>query len=253
MTPREIGLTVVACIFGSALLGVWLRKQLPDHHVGDDAKDIVKLGLSLIGTLAALVMGLLISSASASFNTVSNELTTVTVKVLQLDHLLYQYGPEANEVRGLLTKNFGATVEFIFSRDPARHEAMLNPNASSRQDEVQAGIRRLSPGTDEQRELRSRALDLAYDAGAERWYLVLQHAGTISAPVLAVLVSWLCVIFFGWGLFAPRHALMMSALFTFASCATLAIFLVLELDSPFEGWVRVSDAPMRMALVQLGR
>jgi hypothetical protein len=253
MSPREIGLIVVASIFGSALLGIGLRRLLPDHHVGDDAKDIVKLGLSLIGTLAALVMGLLISSASASFSTVSNELTTVAVKVLQLDHLLYQYGPEASEVRGLLAKNFGATVESIFSRDPAQRESMVNPNAVSRQDEVQAAIRRLAPGTDEQRALRSRALDLAYYAGGERWYLVLQHAGVISAPVLAVLVFWLCVIFFGWGLFAPRHAVMMSALFTFASCATLAIFLVLELDSPFEGWVRVSDAPMRAALAQLGR
>jgi hypothetical protein len=253
MTPREIGVIVVTCVFGSALLGIGLRKLLPEHHVGDDAKDIVKLGLGLISTLAALVMGLLISSASASFNSVSTELTTVTVRVLQLDHLLYQYGPEAKEVRGLLARNFGATVEFIFSRDPAQRDSLINPNAVSRQDEVQAGIRRLSPATDEQRELRSRALDLAYDAGAERWYLVLQHAGTISTPLLAVLVSWLCVIFFGWGLFAPRHALMMSALFTFATCATLAIFLVLELDSPFEGWVRVSDAQMRMALVQLGR
>jgi hypothetical protein len=253
MTPREIGAIVVACIFGSALLGIGLRRLLPEHHVGDDAKDIVKLGLGLISTLAALVMGLLISSASASFNAVSTELTAVTVRVLQLDHLLYQYGPEAKEVRGLLARNFGATVEFIFSRDPAQRDSLINPNAVSRQDEVQAGIRRLSPATDEQRELRSRALDLAYDAGAERWYLVLQHAGTISTPLLAVLVSWLCVIFFGWGLFAPRHALMMSALFTFATCATLAIFLVLELDSPFEGWVRVSDAQMRMALAQLGR
>jgi len=252
MSPREIGLTVMACIFGSALLGIGLRKLLPVHHVGDDAKDIVKLGLSLIGTLAALVMGLLISSASASFNTVGGELTTVAVKVLQLDHLLYQYGPEANEVRGLLAKSFATTVDFIFSSDPARRESMVHPSASSRQDGVQAGIRRLSPGTDEQRELRTRALDLAYDAGGERWYLVLQHGGAISAPLLAVVVLWLCVIFFGWGLFAPRHAMMMSALFTFASCATLAIFLILELDSPFEGWVRVSDAPMRAALGQLG-
>jgi hypothetical protein len=253
MSPREIGLIVVACIFGSALLGIGLRRMLPNRHVGDDAKDIVKLGLGLIGTLAALVMGLLISSASASFNTVSGELTTVAVKVLQLDHLLYQYGPEASAVRGLLATNFGTTVEFVFSSDPAVRESMINPNAASRQDQVQAGIRSLEPRTDEQRELRSRALDLAYETGAERWYLVLQHARTISTPVLAVLVCWLCVIFFGWGLFAPRHALMMSALFTFASCATLAIFLVLELDSPFEGWVRVSDAPMRAALAQLNR
>ena len=253
MSPRAIGLVIVVCIFGSALLGIALGRLLPSHHVGDDAKDIVKLGLSLIGTLSALVMGLLISSASASFSTVSGELTAVTVKVLQLDHLLYQYGPQANELRGLLAKNFGATIDFIFSGDPAQREAMINPNAASRQDEVQAGIRRLSPGTDEQRELRSKALDLAYEAGGARWYLVLQQAGTISTPLLAVLVFWLCVIFLGWGLFAPRHAMMMSALFTFAWCATLAIFLILELDSPFEGWVRVSDAPMRAALTQLSR
>jgi hypothetical protein len=95
MSDRGIALIVLACVFASALLGLTLRSVLPKHHVGDDTERIVTLGIGLIGTLTALVLGLLVSSADESFRRVGSELTNVSVKVVELDRMLRAYGPEA--------------------------------------------------------------------------------------------------------------------------------------------------------------
>jgi len=60
-----IALIVFVCVFGNALLGLHLRTMLPQHHLGDDSVGVVKLATGLIATMAALVLGLLISSAKS--------------------------------------------------------------------------------------------------------------------------------------------------------------------------------------------
>ena len=100
ISENDVGLIVFVCVFGSAILGVFLGKLLPDRHLNNDAKDIVKLATGLIATLAALVLGLLVSSAKARFDQVNSELMQVAVKVVLLDRVLAQYGPEAKGVRG---------------------------------------------------------------------------------------------------------------------------------------------------------
>ncbi len=102
ISENDVGLIVFVCVFGSAILGVFLGKLLPDRHLNNDAKDIVKLATGLIATLAALVLGLLVSSAKARFDQVNSELMQVAVKVVLLDRVLAQYGPEAKGVRALL-------------------------------------------------------------------------------------------------------------------------------------------------------
>jgi hypothetical protein len=46
---------VFALVFGSALLAVFVRSALPEHHLSADSKDVVKLGIALIATMSALV------------------------------------------------------------------------------------------------------------------------------------------------------------------------------------------------------
>jgi hypothetical protein len=253
VSARSLTLIVLVCVFGSALLGIALRQVLPRQHLDGDAKDIVKLGLGLVSTLAALVLGLLVSSTSTSFNATSNELAATAVKIVQLDRTLSQYGPETAEVRSQLAKGLATAVDAIFSNDRARLALLDNPEALVRTEGTLRAIRGLSPQNDEQRELRSRALGLAYDAVDLRWPIILHVDDAISTPVLVVLASWLCVIFLGWGLFASRTATLVTALFIFAGCASGAIFLILELDGPFTGWVRISDVPMRTALAHLNQ
>jgi len=97
-----VALIAFVCIFGGALLGLFLRTLLPEHHLRDDSRDALKLGAGLIATLVALVLGLLVSSAKSSFDAMNSGLTELGAKVILLDRILAQYGPETMEARGLV-------------------------------------------------------------------------------------------------------------------------------------------------------
>jgi hypothetical protein len=81
-------------IFGAGLLGMRLRNVLPEDHLSDNSKDVVKLGMGLVGTMAALVLGLLIASANESHDAQSSALLEMSAKVISLDRTLASYGPE---------------------------------------------------------------------------------------------------------------------------------------------------------------
>ena len=63
LSSIAIACIAFAWVFGGALLGLSFRNNLPEDHLSADTKDVVKLGIALIATMAALVLGLLIASA----------------------------------------------------------------------------------------------------------------------------------------------------------------------------------------------
>ncbi|MGC1168848.1 MAG: hypothetical protein WA886_08095, partial [Candidatus Acidiferrales bacterium] len=93
---------VFACVFGGALLGMSLRKFLPQSHLSDESKTVVRLAMGLVATMTAMVLGLLVSSAKTSFDTQSNEITGTSSKFILLDRTLEDYDPETKETRDLL-------------------------------------------------------------------------------------------------------------------------------------------------------
>ena len=110
MSSTIISLIVFACVFGGALLGIFLHAVLPQNHLTNESKDIVKLGMGLVGTMAALVLGLLVASAKGSYDTQSAELTQMSANIALLDRVLAHYGPETKEARALLR---GAVVVLL--------------------------------------------------------------------------------------------------------------------------------------------
>ena len=98
MNAMAIGGIVFGVVFGGALLGFYLRAVLPEHHLSVDSKDIIRIAMAMIATLAALVVGLLIASAKSSFDTKNSELTRAATRYILLDRTLAQYGPETREV-----------------------------------------------------------------------------------------------------------------------------------------------------------
>jgi hypothetical protein len=252
MSPREIASIVLASVFGSALLGFFLGKVVPGRHLNDDTKDIVKLSTGLIATLAALVLGLLVSSAKGTFDQVNNELMQMAVKVVVLDRVLAQYGPEANEARAAMKSGYSIGTAQLLSGDESQQEKLNTPEALARLENLQVKLRALSPKTDTQRELQSRAIEISGELASTRWLLVLQRKGSISTPLLVVLVFWLSLIFAAWGVFSPRNLVVIVALLASALSVSGATFLILELDRPLTGWIRVSPAPMQEAISHLG-
>jgi len=241
---------VFACVFGGALLGLFLRRVLPEHHRSSESKDVVKVGMGLLATMAALVLSLLVASAKGSYDVQSSEVTQMAAEVALLDRVLAHYGPEAKNARDLFRHSIAGAVARMWPTSGSG-TAELNPAAGAEDfyDEIQA----LSPQTDAQRSLRAEALAIAINLGRTHSLLAAQAGRSIPLPFLVVLIFWLTVIFMSFGLFAPSNATVITTLLVCALSVSGAIFLILELDQPFQGFIQVSSAPLRSALDHLGR
>ena len=253
MSPLGIGLIVFVCTFGSAMLGFYLRSVLPDHHLSDDSMRVVTLSTGLIATLAAVVLGLLISSAKTSFESISDEVTQTAFKVVLLDRSLANYGPETKEARDLLHRAFASAIEMIFAEKGSRLTKLAAPERFTWMEQFQAKLRELAPRNDAQRSLQSRALELSNELVQMRWLVIAHERGAILPPFLVVLVLWLAIIFAGFGLHTANNSIVLATLFVCALSVSGAIFLIEELDRPLEGVMQISSAPLRNALAQLGQ
>jgi hypothetical protein len=253
VTPWAIGGVVFVCVFGGALLGMYLRTRLREHHLSSESKDLVRLGVGLIGTMSALVLGLLVASAKGSYDTQRSELIQMSSKVVVLDRVLAHYGPETKEARDYLRRTVeGMLDQFWPERVPLR-ETKEPTGAGGAGEAFYDKVQALAPQNDPQRSLQAQALSITMDIGQTRWLMFQQAASSISAPLLVVVVFWLTIIFMSFGLFAQPHGLAIGVLFISAISVSAAIFLILELDQPFGGLIQISSAPLRSALALLGR
>jgi hypothetical protein len=251
VSPVAIGCLIFGCVFGGALLGIVLRAVLPEHHVSAESKDVVKLGIGLLATMTALVLSLLLASARSSYEMQRNELTQVSANIIVLDRVLALYGPETKDARDLLRRSVARALDRMSPQSGSR-AAQLEPGAAGAEglyDKIQV----LSPGSEAQRSLRAEALRIGIDLARTRWLLFEQGGRSIPVPFLVMLVFWVAVIFVSFGLFAPPNATVIATLFVCGLSVSSAIFLILELDQPFEGLVHMSSAPLQNALAHLGR
>jgi hypothetical protein len=102
MDPIFVGAIVFVSTLGGALLGNWLRGVLPEHHLQDASRNTVNVGIGLVATMSALVLGLVTASAKSSFDAVDNAVKETAAEILAFDRLLSRYGPETAEVRSAL-------------------------------------------------------------------------------------------------------------------------------------------------------
>jgi hypothetical protein len=241
---------ICACVFGGALLGMFLRKLLPQHHLSDDSRSVVMIAMGLVATMTALVLGLLISSAKNSFDTLNSEITATSSKIILLDRALALYGPETKEARDLLRSTFAAVLDRMESKRSANPGEML---ASTQQVEsVYDKIQGLLPKDDRRRSFQADALSILKEIRQTRVLIYEQQSNSISMPVLIILVSWLTVLFISFGLYAPTNGTVVTSLLVSALSVSCAILLILELYTPYRGLIKVSSAPLRAALMQLG-
>ena len=222
-----------------------LHVKLPDRHLDQDSRDVVKLVMGLIATMSALVLSLLIASANSSYDQQSSELKVLSANVLLLDRTLKFYGPGAKEARDGLRDAIRQTHDRIWSPDGVRPENLDSVNASIEQ------LLRLSPKTDAERMMQSRAVQESESITQSRLAMFEQLGSSISWPFLTVLVFWICVLFVGFGLFARFNPTVTVALVVGALSVAGAIFLILELSEPYRGLMRISDEPLRNAIGQI--
>ena len=251
MSSVVVSAIAFAVIFAGAFLGALLRRALPQHHLADDAKDVVRLGTGLVATIAALVLGLLIAAAKSSFDTQSTQVRGMTANIILLDRVLAQYGPEARPARELLRRAIDPLAERIW-RENSSATARDAPFADAPEAAIViAKIQDLAPQNDAQRSFKAQAIQTVTEIAQARLLLFEQADSSIPMPFLAVLVFWLTIIFASFSLFARLNPTLVAVLFVFALSASCAVFLILELSQPFAGLMQISSTPLRNALAPL--
>lgn len=251
MSPIQLALFSLVSVFGGAALGVFLRAVLPQNHLSAETKDTVKVAMGLVVTMTALLLGLLVASAKGSYDAQRTQVIQMSAKLAFLDRVLSNCGPDASEARGVLRMSAERIIARIWPDDKSR-QAELAPSASAGQ-ALYESIQKISPQTDSQRAAKTQALETTVEIGQMYWLLFQQAGSSISTPLLIVVVFWLAIIFLSFGLFTPRNATAITALMASALSVCAAIFLLLELDHPFDGLIGISSEPMRNALEHLGR
>jgi hypothetical protein len=253
MPSLTVGLFSAACIFGGALLGMLLQRLLPEQHLRDNSKDTVKVAAGMIATLAALVLGLLVGAAKSSFDGTNTAVIENGAKIILLDRALAGYGPETKEIREQLRRTVVDGIQMFWPEEGKAGEGMGGFERANAMEIIQAKLRDLTPATDVQRKLQSQAEQISSDMLHARWLLIEQAQSVLPLPFLVMLLFWLTMLHLSFGLLAARNATTLTVLLISAVSVSGAIFLILEMNHPLDGMIKVSSAPLHKALEHLGK
>jgi cytochrome bd-type quinol oxidase subunit 2 len=248
MSSALIAVLVFVFVFGGALAGVAIR--VPAHHQDAETKDVVKLVMGLVATIAALVLSLLIASAHSSYDIQESEVQQLGAQLVQLDEVFAHYGPETNDARAQLRRMVKIELARLWPDAGAARAATRPAQNYIPAEDLFGTVARLTPKSDDQRSAQARAVQLMTTMGTTIRLLHQQAGGSLSWPFFVVLVFWLVMLFAGFGLYARRNATVIAALFVGALTVAGAIFLILEMNRPYSGLMEISSAPIRDALAQ---
>jgi len=203
--------------------------------------------------MTALVLGLLVSSAKSSFDATSAGIVQAGARIIMFDRVLANYGPETKEVRAQLRDSVVTMIDRIWLGNKGRAGGLRAFEMGTEIGAMQGKLRELRPQNGEQQQLLSQALQISSDFAQGRWILIEQMQSKLPIPLLVVLVLWVAILFVSFAMFAPRNGTVLTALLICALSVSSAIGLVLELNRPLDGIIRVSDAPLRKVFEFIGK
>jgi hypothetical protein len=248
-----LSLIIFAFIFAGALIGMALRTILPERHLSDESRNMIALSIGIVATMAAITLGFLIEGAKDSFREQRSVLIEMSAKVIFLDEILADYGPETREARAALRVSLERTIDHFWPKDDSEPAGLGTLDVPAT---VYDKILSLTPVSGRDISLRDEALTLAYDLAQSRDTLVMAQNRSIPAAFLislGLLAFWFIAIFFSFGLYAPTNATVVSMLAVSALSVAIALFIIMELNRPFDGVLRMPSQPLVEALNRIGR
>jgi hypothetical protein len=257
VTALSFALVTFICTLGLALLGMSVRAVLPATHLSKESVDVIRLGMGLVATMTALLLGLVTAAAKGSFDSQEVAVRNAAAGVLTLDRLLARYGPEAEPIRERLRQIVAVRVESTWPVNGDEQMAADNSEGALAgafpAEEIENRILQLSVDTESRRWFKAESLKLTEEVLRARWRLLGSAGGSVPRVFLAVVLFWLAMTFGSFGLNAPPNATVVTVFVIAALSVAAAMFLILELDGPLDGVIKISSAPFRHALANLGR
>jgi hypothetical protein len=252
MSPTAVFVVTLACLFGSAMVGLLVFRFFPPHHRSEETRHVIRSIAGIFVTMTALVMGLLINTAKTRFDGINRDLHSYATSLILLDRTLMTLGPETKETRVRLQTYVARAAgqgSFV-NADPllvsdVTSEQMLNG--------VGEELRAITPSDNQGLAVWNSARQEYGRIVELRWALVEQAEGSIPLPLLVLVLCWLVLIFGSYGYGAPSNATVVLSLLLAAVLIAAALDLIVELDSPYSGSISVSSAPLQRVLAEMRR
>jgi Protein of unknown function (DUF4239) len=249
MTLLSIYLICLGLIFGGGAVGLLIGRVLPEHYLSEGTQKVVQIAMGTISIMAALVLGLLIATARNTMASRDKQVEALAGDLVLLDRDLVQYGPDAQTIRQLLRQYTALKLQHTW---PKRGHVILDdPQALALLEGIQQRLRELHPDSLEKHLILAEALQVCDGIARTRSLMAVEHRHEIPREFLFVLVFWLAVLFLSFGVFAPRNAMVVAALFVCAVCLSSAILLIVDMDQPFSGIITISPEPIQHALLEM--
>jgi hypothetical protein len=265
MDSPWVSLLAFALMLLATGLGALIRYRWPEHHSNRETIELLQSTVLMLATFAAIVLGLLTTSAKSDFDALENDIRSLSSSLVELDSSLELMGPAAIPSRQQLSRYAAAAIAVNWKDEPPPPgdyyphlprvtNLRFNQNSpvlGQMLEQVNTMIRDVpvaTPAAERQQESTLRLMNVVL---SERWRAVEAAEGSVSSPFFVVLLFWLIVIFLCFGLSAPFNHL--SFLVTALSALALAsaLFVIVDLYTPYTGIFTISSEPVRQALAQV--
>ncbi|TBR40394.1 MULTISPECIES: hypothetical protein [Dyella] len=263
--PATTAIATFCVLVAAALIGLGVRRVLPEEHKAMETVQLVQLVNGMLVTFAALMLSLLTASAKSSFDTVTDDFHTFASDLIQLDTTLRSYGTEGDPARALLRAYTAATTASTwpherpppgdyFPRDITPKDASENLDdirLDRMLDEAGKELRKLAPGDPYHQVLKEEGLAQFARAVSAHWKLVEEAHSSISMPFFMTLAFWLFVIFLSFGLIAPHNALALVTIGLGSILLASVVYVIVDFDTLFRGLIVVPSQPLRDAVAHM--
>ncbi len=256
-------LLLLGLLLGASYIGLFLQRWMREHHRSRDTVDAVRLVITILVTFAALVLGLLVTSVKSNFDAHTESVRHFGTRLVELDARLREYGPRAEPIRALLREYTAAAIATTWPDESAPKGNYPSRVTSIRSGSVEGGeltellmqadamIQQLATETTLQAHMASLVQSAMETTLEARWAVIEFAVPTISWPFLLLLMFWLVVIFTVFGLTSPRNGVIHAVILLAAVSLSSSLYLILDLDTPFGGFISVSSQPLRDALLHM--
>jgi hypothetical protein len=246
-----IAAAMFACLGAASLSALYFYPKLPAHHRDDDTNTVVRLVANIFVVITSLVFGLMINASKTAFEATDNNVHAYATQLILLDKSLKVYGAGTREARDRLV----TYVKDMFSDSEAFRDfqAEQDYDAEKRLSAVGDALSGLQPVDEYHQSLLADARQQYRHILEQRWTIIEKAEGGIPFAIIAMLTAWLTLIFASFGYRAPQNATIVTMFLVSALLISVSTYLVLDMDIPFSGPIKVSAEPLQRAVVEMQR
>jgi hypothetical protein len=246
----------------SAGVGFFTNSRLSEKHRSADSVGLVQLGITLLVTFTAIVLGLLTTSVKSGFDAAYNARGAYAGQIAQLDRCLRNYGPETQKMREELRSYVAAVIASTWPEEPppagvSYPDTAKMPRTGENSvlaaliNEIGFELHSLQPTDQLHKNLMSACNEDYSEMISRRWAVIEGVRGSISTPFYWMLVFWLVILFSSFGLRAPPNSMSVIVIALCAISVSIAVFVILDMDDPYGGLFGIPSTAMRNTLADM--